>query len=107
MLGKEVTMQMPALRGDESVIPAEQPVVKDWSKVRSPETLAGGVVTGLLGLIYFISWSVLIMVSGPVSGTRKCGRGVLEMLTDIARIPRPAASLRWPGWRGANRFAAV
>ena len=102
MLGKEVTMQMPALRGDESVIPAEQPVVKDWSSGAIYTWL--GVVTGLLGLIYFISWLVLIMVSGPVSGTRKCGRGVLEMLTDIARIsPRRVFALAGLAWRESFR----
>ena len=96
-------MQMPALRGDESVFGG---AAGRKGLVQRRNLYLAGRSHRTAGPDLFHPWLVLIMVSGPVSGTRKCGRGVLEMLTDIARIS-PRRVLRWPGWRGANRFAAV
>ena len=102
MLGKEVTMQVPPLRGDEAVMPAEQPVVRDWSSGAMYTWLA--VVAGLLGLIYFVSWLISILVSGPALGTRRCGKAVLEIAADIARIsPRRVFALAGLAWRESFR----
>jgi ABC-type transport system involved in multi-copper enzyme maturation permease subunit len=102
MLGKEAMPDKPPTQPIGTAQPADQPDVKDWSSGAIYTWLA--VVTGLLGLIYFISWLIAILVSGPANGTRQCGRAVLEIVTDIARIsPRRVFALAGLAWRESFR----
>jgi ABC-type transport system involved in multi-copper enzyme maturation permease subunit len=103
MLGKEISAEKQQPNNDDPTKkdePAE--VQKDWSSGAIYTWL--GVITGLLGLIYFIAWLVSIMISGPAQGTRECGRAVLEIATDIARIsPRRVFALAALAWRESFR----
>jgi ABC-type transport system involved in multi-copper enzyme maturation permease subunit len=104
MLGKEIAQEKQPPAAKDAAQAKDQPVEiqRDWSSGALYTWLA--VVTGLLGLIYFISWLVSVLISGPATGTRKCGRAVLEICTDIARIsPRRVFALAGLAWRESFR----
>jgi ABC-type transport system involved in multi-copper enzyme maturation permease subunit len=83
-----------------------QPQERDWSSGALYTWLAA--LTGLLGLIYFVSWLVSVLISGPERGTRQCGRAVLETITDVARIsPRRVYAMAWLAWRESIRRRVV
>ncbi len=104
MLGKEISTEMQPPSPNDPAQAKDQPVEvqRDWSSGAIYTWLA--VVAGLLGLIYCISWLVAILICGPVNGTRRCGKAVLEMATDIARIsPRRVFALAGLAWRESFR----
>ena len=68
-----------------------------------------GVIVGLFfGVIYFCCWLAATLLSGPALGTMQCGRAVLEIFTDIARIsPRRVFALAWLAARESIRRRVV
>jgi hypothetical protein len=104
MLGKEIATETQQPKADDPAQFKDQPteVQRDWSSGAIYTWL--GVATGLMGVIYFISWLVSILISGPAKGTRDCGKAVLEMAGDIARIsPRRVFALAGLAWRESFR----
>ena len=66
------------------------------------------VSTGLTGVVYACCWLVSILVSGPLAGTRQCGRAVAGIASDIARIsPRRVFALAWLAVRESLRRRVV
>jgi hypothetical protein len=67
-----------------------------------------GVSAGLFGVVYAVVWLISILVAGPVEGTRKCGRGMLEIPSDLARIStRRVYALSWLAVRESLRRRVV
>lgn len=108
MLGKNKSVESSPPEKDPSQAKDanQQPEARDWSSGALYIWLA--VVTGLLGVIYFVAWLIAILVGGPERGTRQCGRAVLEAAGDIARIsPRRVFALAWLAWRESIRRRVV
>jgi hypothetical protein len=67
-----------------------------------------GIAAGLTGVVYTVAWLVSILVDGPATGTQKCGRAIVEIATDIARIsPRRVYALGWLAVRESFRRRVV
>ena len=48
------------------------------------------VTAGLLGIVYAVAWLVSVLLTGPVKGTRLCGRAVVEPgLRRVAHVAPP------------------
>jgi hypothetical protein len=78
----------------------------DWSGGALYLGLA--VTAGLMGVVYACCWLVSVLVSGPLLGTRQCGRVVAEIPLDIARIsPRRVFALGWLAVRESVRRRVV
>jgi len=66
------------------------------------------VATGLTGVVYACAWLVSILVAGPSAGTRQCGRAMVDIAVDIARIsPRRVFALAWLAVRESLRRRVV
>ena len=66
------------------------------------------VATGLTGVVYACGWLAAILVGGPLAGTRQCGRAVVDIAIDIARIsPRRVFALAWLAVRESLRRRVV
>ena len=77
--------------------------------VRTARCIRGlAVAIGLTGVVYACGWLVAVLVSGPLAGTRQCGRAVVEIAIDIARIsPRRVFALAWLAVRESLRRRVV
>ena len=66
------------------------------------------VATGLTGVVYACCWLVSVLVGGPLAGTRQCGRAVVDIAIDIARMsPRRVFALAWLAVRESLRRRVV
>ncbi len=78
----------------------------DWSSGAMYMWLA--VSIGLTGVVYACCWLAGVLDAGPVEGTRKCGRAVVEIAIDLARIsPRRIYALAWLAVRESFRRRVV
>jgi ABC-type transport system involved in multi-copper enzyme maturation permease subunit len=66
------------------------------------------VAIGLTGVIYTCAWLITVLVSGPAIGTRQCGRAVIDIVLDIARVsPGRVLALAWLAVRESIRRRVV
>ena len=67
-----------------------------------------GVATGLTGVVYACGWLASILVGGPLAGTRQCGRAMVDIASDLARISaRRVFALAWLAVRESLRRRVV
>ncbi len=100
MLGKETASTLAVQ------LPGELAPAGNWSSGALYTWLGASI--GLSGLIYGCCWLIAVMRRGPLLGSQSCGRAVLEIAPDIARIsPRRLLALSWLAVRESIRRRVV
>jgi ABC-type transport system involved in multi-copper enzyme maturation permease subunit len=78
----------------------------DWSSGALYTWLS--VAIGLTGVVYACCWLASVLAAGPLAGTQRCGRAVIEIASDLARISsRRVFALAWLAVRDSIRRRVV